>query len=316
MTLLLEAHQLRKRFATIQALDGVDLVLDRCHVVGLLGANGAGKSTTMKIIAGHLAPSAGRVVIDGHDQSEDPLACRRLIGYLPQDLPLYGEMRVTAYLDHVARLKGITATARRHEVWRVMERCALTGVERRHIHKLSGGNRQRVGLAQALLGAPPLLILDEATAGLDPAQVANFRDMIRELSDDHAIVLSTHILAEVERCCDRAVMIDNGRTVLDEPVGVLQRRAHQICRALLRCRAPAKAMETALEAAPWVRSFTRHGEQTWSIDLDDDARDRLLPLALDLGPVDEFSPEKRSLEEVFRDLIAKTADQGISPQAG
>ncbi|MBA3938162.1 MAG: ABC transporter ATP-binding protein, partial [Planctomycetes bacterium] len=155
----------------------------------------------------------------------DPLACRRAIGYLPEELPLYLDMTVTGYLDHVARLKGVAPGARRKEVVEAIEAAWLGENAKRHIRKLSKGNRQRVGLAQALLGRPPLLILDEPTSGLDPAQVANFRELIKSLAQRHTILLSTHILGEVEATCARVVVVHRGRTVASEGIDALRKRA-------------------------------------------------------------------------------------------
>ncbi len=301
--MILSARALHKRFGTFTALQAVDLELERGEVVGFLGPNGAGKTTTMQILTGFITPTAGTVMIDGIDQRSDPQACRRRIGYLPQDLPLYREMRVAAYLDHVARLKQVPRSSRRHQVLQAMERTGLLEVERRHIHKLSGGNRQRVGLAQALLGDPPILVLDEATAGLDPAQVANFRDLIRQLASGHTILLSTHILGEVERCCDRVVMIDRGRTMLNESVAALQQRAHEISRVRLRLDTDPAPLAADLGECAWVTRCEPDGDALL-VDLDPGAQAQLVERASAHGVLLELQPWRRSLEEVFRDLIS------------
>ncbi|MFW5750370.1 MAG: ABC transporter ATP-binding protein [Planctomycetota bacterium] len=311
--MILSATGLHKRFGAHTALHAVDLQLEAGEVVGFLGPNGAGKTTTMQILTGYITPTAGSVMIDGIDQRADAQACRRRIGYLPQDLPLYREMHVAGYLDHVARLKQVPRSERRAQVLQAMERTGLREVERRHIHKLSGGNRQRVGLAQALLGDPPILILDEATAGLDPAQVANFRDLIRQLATGHTILLSTHILGEVERCCDRVVMIDRGRTMLDETVAALQQRAHEIRRVRLRLSVDPAPLAADLQGCAWITRCERD-DDALVVDLDPEAQAQLVERACAHGVLLELQPWRRSLEEVFRDLISRSRDPA-SPAA-
>ncbi len=304
---ILVARELSKRYGAFQALHGVSFELQPGEVVGFLGPNGAGKSTTMKILTGFVAPSAGSAQIAGHDLAGDPLACRRAIGYLPEELPLYLDMTVTAYLDHVARLKGVARSARRREVVDAISAAWLSENAERHIRKLSKGNRQRVGLAQALIGRPAILILDEPTSGLDPAQVAHFRDLIRSLSAGHTILLSTHILAEVEACCSRVVVVHRGRTVAAEPIESLRRRATQLTRLRLRTRGPdAGALRAALAATAWATVVSGEGDGAL-IDAAPERRGELVALVEAHGGVRELVEERRSLEEVFRDLIATGA---------
>jgi ABC-2 type transport system ATP-binding protein len=301
---ILVARELSKRYGPFQALHGVSFSLQQGEVVGFLGPNGAGKSTTMKILTGYVAPSSGSALIAGHDLARDPLACRRAIGYLPEELPLYLDMTVTAYLDHVARLKGIARSARRREVVDALAAAWLGENAHRHIRKLSKGNRQRVGLAQALIGRPRILILDEPTSGLDPSQVAHFRDLIRTLSAGHTILLSTHILAEVEACCSRVVVVHRGRTVAEEPIEALRRRATQVTRLRLRTRADdASALCAVLQASGWATVVSAGGDGAL-IDAPPERRGELVALIEAHGGVRELSEERRSLEDVFRDLIA------------
>jgi ABC-2 type transport system ATP-binding protein len=301
---ILVARELSKRYGAFQALQGVSFSLCPGEVVGFLGPNGAGKSTTMKILTGYVAPSAGSAMIAGHDLNADPLACRRAIGYLPEELPLYLDMTVTAYLDHVARLKGVARAARRREVVDAVQAAWLGENADRHIRKLSKGNRQRVGLAQALIGRPRILILDEPTSGLDPSQVAHFRDLIRTLSAGHTILLSTHILAEVEACCSRVVVVHRGRTVAEEPIEALRRRATQVTRVRLRTRAPdAAALCAVLRAGGWATVVSAEGDGAL-IDAPPERRGELVAAIEAHGGVRELSEERRSLEDVFRDLIA------------
>ena len=307
MDTVLSARDLTKRFGAFQALNGVSLELKAGEVVGFLGPNGAGKSTTMKILTGFLAPTSGSATIAGHDLASDPLACRKAIGYLPEEVPLYLDMTVTAYLDHVARLKGVPASHRRREIVEAIDRAWLKESAKRHIRKLSKGNRQRVGLAQALLGAPPILILDEPTSGLDPAQVANFRDLIRTLAKQHTILLSTHILGEVEAVCSRVVVVHRGHVVANETVEQLRQRASSIGRMRVRVRSGDPApLTAACSASGWATVVQRDGDALL-IDAPQNRRGDLVTLVEAQGGIRELTEERRSLEEVFRDLIAQPA---------
>ena len=307
MDTVLSARDLTKRFGAFQALNGVSLELKAGEVVGFLGPNGAGKSTTMKILTGFLAPTSGSATIAGHDLASDPLACRKAIGYLPEEVPLYLDMTVTAYLDHVARLKGVPASHRRREIVEAIDRAWLKESAKRHIRKLSKGNRQRVGLAQALLGAPPILILDEPTSGLDPAQVANFRDLIRTLAKQHTILLSTHILGEVEAVCSRVVVVHRGHVVANETVEQLRQRASSIGRMRVRVRSGDPApLTAACSACGWATVVQRDGDALL-IDAPQNRRGDLVTLVEAQGGIREITEERRSLEEVFRDLIAQPA---------
>jgi ABC-2 type transport system ATP-binding protein len=304
MAPILAAQNLTKRYGPFQALLGVSFVLEPGEVVGFLGPNGAGKSTTMKILAGFLAPTSGTARIAGHDLVAEPLACRRAIGYLPEELPLYLDMTVTAYLDHVARLKGVPHAERRREVVEAIEAAWLGENATRHIRKLSKGNRQRVGLAQALLGKPPLLLLDEPTSGLDPSQVVNFRSLIRDLARRHTLLLSTHILGEVEATCSRVVVVHRGRTVASEPIESLRRRASLVTRLRLRLRSDdAGPLREALARTGWATLVATQADGV-VLDAPAERRGELVALAEAKGGLRELSEERRSLEEVFRDLIA------------
>ena len=304
---VLVARDLRKRFGAFTALDGVSLALRPGEVVGFLGPNGAGKSTTMKILTGFLAPTSGSATIAGHDLVAEPLACRRLIGYLPEEVPLYLDMTVTAYLDHVARLKGVPRAQRRRDVVEAVSAAWLGENAERHIRKLSKGNRQRVGLAQALLGKPPILILDEPTSGLDPAQVANFRDLIAGLAAQDTILLSTHILAEVEATCARVLVVHRGKVVVSEGIADLRKRASRVTRLRLRLRSgDAGAARDALSTCGWASVVAAEGDAV-VVDAEPERRAQLVALGEAHGGLRELIEERRSLEEVFRDLIASGA---------
>ena len=210
---MIEVKHLTKRYGDQLAVDDLSFKIEEGHIYGLLGPNGAGKSTTMNIVTGYLSPTSGTVVVDGHDILEEPEAARACIGYLPEQPPLYLDMTVHEYLLFAAELKKVKKAERTAQVTRAVRRTGLAKVEGRLIRNLSKGYRQRVGVAQALLGAPKLIILDEPTVGLDPAQVIEVRRLIKELGKTHTVVLSSHILSEVQAICDQELIIAHGRLV-------------------------------------------------------------------------------------------------------
>ncbi len=208
---MIHVDRLTKYYGDYPAIDGVSFDVERGQIVGFLGHNGAGKSTTMRILAGFLTATSGSATIAGHDVFWDSMGVRRNIGYMPESCPLYLEMRVREYLHFRAGLKGLYWSTRRKRIDYVLERCWLKDVSRQLIGTLSKGYRQRVGLADSLLANPPVLILDEPTAGLDPTQIRSTRTLIRELGQEHTILLSTHILSEVEAACDHVIIIHGGK---------------------------------------------------------------------------------------------------------
>jgi ABC-2 type transport system ATP-binding protein len=224
---VIEASGITKRYGDFLAVDHVSFRAEAGDVVGFLGPNGAGKTTTMRILTGFLPATDGSAKIGGHDIFEDPLAARRAVGYLPETPPLYPEMDVQGYLHYVAKIKDVPRRERHDAVERAMQRCGLSDVKRRVIGALSKGYRQRVGIAQAIVHDPAVLILDEPTVGLDPIQIREIRSLIadlaapREGARGHTIVLSTHILAEVEAICRRVIIINRGKKVLDAPLAEL-----------------------------------------------------------------------------------------------
>ncbi len=221
---LIEVQGLRRVYGQLVAVRDVSFSVGRGEVVGFLGPNGAGKSTTLRTIVGYLGPSAGKVRVNGFDVVEEPLLARQAIGYMPETAALYPEMRVSEYLSFRARLKRIGKRELRGHVDQALQKAGITTVVRSLIGTLSRGFRQRVALADALLGNPPLLILDEPTAGLDPNQIHSVRQVIRELGATHTVLLSTHILSEVESTCSRAIVIDKGVLVAQGPIAELRRR--------------------------------------------------------------------------------------------
>ena len=221
---MIEVKEVTKRFGRLTAVDNVSFEVRKGEILGFLGPNGAGKTTTMRIITCFLPPNEGTAVVAGFDVFREPLEVKKRIGYLPESPPLYPEMTVVDYLDFVARIKGVDGAKRRERVDSVVEKCALAEVREMQNGRLSKGFRQRVGLAQALVHDPEVLILDEPTAGLDPRQIIETRELIKRLAGEHTIILSTHILPEVSMTCERVVIINAGRVVAeDTPEGLTAR---------------------------------------------------------------------------------------------
>lgn len=252
---MIEVRDLTKYYGTVLAVDRVSFQVDSGEVVGFLGLNGAGKTTTMRILTTLLAATSGTARIAGFDVMYQPTPVRRNLGYLPENVPLYSEMRVEEYLYFRAKLKGVDRSVRRSKVEYVLERCHLSGVRRRLIGTLSKGYRQRVGLAEAIVHDPPVLILDEPTAGLDPVQQQETYSLIRELGEKHTVLFSTHILSEVEEVCRRVIVIAQGRISLDRPMHDL-RRSNVI---VLEARAPADAVRGLLQATEGVEKVSPAG---------------------------------------------------------
>jgi len=284
------------------ALHDVSFTVGKGEVLGLLGPNGAGKSTAMQIISGNLAPSAGQVWVNGIDLLDRPAAAKTGLGYLPDQPPLYRELSVDEYLAYCARLHRVPAKQQRAAVATAKERCGLTAVGRRLIGNLSKGYQQRVGIAQAIVHSPAVVILDEPTVGLDPLQMREIRALIRELRGEHSIILSTHILPEVQAVCDRVYIISAGKLVLSDTIAGLQlrMRASSLVAGLRR---PPESQE--LQSLPGVQAVEALGDGRWRIHYDPE-RNPAEQLALEAVRRDwglyELVPERLSLEEVFVDI--------------
>jgi ABC-type multidrug transport system, ATPase component len=215
---VIEVQHLTKRYGPVTAVDDISFTVQRGEILGFLGPNGAGKTTTMRVLTGYMPPTDGKAIVAGYDVFEQPIEAKRRTGYLPETPPLYPDMTVRDYLTFVARIKGVPRGERTARVNEMMEKTRISDVANRHCGKLSKGYRQRVGLAQALMHNPDVLILDEPTAGLDPKQIIETRQLIKALAGDHTIILSTHILPEVSQTCQRVVIINRGRVVaVDTP---------------------------------------------------------------------------------------------------
>jgi ABC-2 type transport system ATP-binding protein len=222
---MIEVRNLVKNYGSIRAVDGVSFSVKRGDILGFLGPNGAGKSTTMKMITGYLPPTSGTAVVDGFDVREAPIEVKRRIGYMPESSPSYQEMTVEEFLDFIAQVRGVGAKpARQERIGQVIELCRLTDVRRQVIETLSKGYKQRVGFAQAVLHDPPVLVLDEPTDGLDPNQKHEVRRIIAGMAAQKAIIMSTHILEEVDAICNRAIIIARGKVLVDETPDKLRAR--------------------------------------------------------------------------------------------
>jgi ABC-2 type transport system ATP-binding protein len=224
---LIEVQSLRKRFGSVLAVDDVSFTVKRGEVLGFLGPNGAGKSTTMKVITGYLPPSSGTAVVCGHDIRTEPVAAKKTLGYLPEGSPLYGDMTPEGFLAFIAAVRGINGARRKQRIEELIDQIGLSEVLHRRIETLSKGYRRRVGLAQAILHDPDVLVLDEPTDGLDPNQKHDVRELIRAMGGTKAIIISTHILEEVDAVCDRAMIIDHGRVVSDGTPAQLHAKARE-----------------------------------------------------------------------------------------
>jgi ABC-2 type transport system ATP-binding protein len=304
---MIQVEQLTKRYGPVAAVDGISFQVEQGEVVGFLGPNGAGKTTTMRILTCYLPATAGRVTIAGREVFDDSLEVRRNIGYLPEGVPLYPEMRVREYLAYRARIKEVPARERRKRVEYVMDRCGVADAERKLIGRLSKGYRQRVGLADALVSDPPVLILDEPTIGLDPNQIRLVRDLIRDLGRKHTVLLSTHILPEVEMVCGRVIIIQSGKLVFQETLANIARQSGG-AKVVVEARvgpAEAEKAAAALGTMPGVLHVRVSGELPWIVfeldvepgaDVREEAGRRMAGHGWALR---ELRREQPSLEDIF-----------------
>ncbi len=302
--------ELTKRYGERLALDGVSFAVRRGEVLGLLGLNGAGKSTTMNILTGYIGATSGTATIAGHDIAREPLAAKRAIGYLPEQPALYGDLRVGEQLDFVCDLRGVAARRREH-LAEIADRVGIAPVMGRLIRNLSRGYRQRVGLAQALIGAPPVLVLDEPTAGLDPSQASEVRALICSLGETRTVIVSSHILSDIQAVCGRVIVLHRGRLLADDAPERLGARARPGGRLIARIRGAPEAVREALRGVPGLEEVEALAPQepgTWEYGLvgapGQDIREGVFRAVAraDL-PLLESRSEGTSLEEVFLRLV-------------
>ena len=315
---MIQVEGLTKRYDRFVAVKDISFAVPKGQIVGFLGPNGAGKTTTMRILTCFMPPSSGTARVAGFDVLEQPMAVKQRIGYLPENPPLYPEMEVGEYLTFVGRLKGIGSAELARRVAEVSERCAVADVSNKLISKLSKGYRQRVGLAQAIIHNPDVLILDEPTAGLDPKQIHETRDLIRSLAGVHTIILSTHILPEVEQTCDHVVIISKGRIVATDSVENLTSRLRGQESVLVTADGAAEVeMQEKLERVAGVvavrRRESRNGQHTLEVESAPGAnvRAELARAVVEAGwNLHELHAAALSLEEVFLELTAGEKAQG------
>ncbi|MCS7015217.1 MAG: ATP-binding cassette domain-containing protein [Gemmatales bacterium] len=310
---MIEVRDLTKYFGNVLAVDHVSFSVDKGEIVGFLGPNGAGKTTTMRILTTYISATSGWAKVAGYDVMQQSHEVRQNLGYLPEQVPLYPEMRVEEYLHYRARLKQVDRRQRNRRVEYVLERCRIVPVRRRLIGTLSRGYRQRVGLADALVHDPPILILDEPTSGLDPGQQQETLNLIRELGQDHTVLLSTHILPEVEEVCQRVIIINQGRIALQDRLSQLQRDSHIV----LEVKAPEQEVQRLLQQVEGVRAIHTvpiedgaDGLCAFQIETFDN-RDLRLAISERLlrqgWPIRRLDLKRRSLRDLFIQVTAGRA---------
>jgi ABC-2 type transport system ATP-binding protein len=319
---MITVKELTKRYARNTAVDHISFEIQKGQIVGFLGPNGAGKTTTMRMLTCFMPPTAGTATVAGFDVLEEPMEVKKRIGYLPETPPLYPEMRAGEYLEFVGKLKGLSNAELGKRVDYVSERCAVADVREKLISKLSKGYRQRVGLAQAIIHNPDVLILDEPTAGLDPKQINETRDLIKSLAGDHTIILSTHILPEVEQTCEQVIIISKGKVIATDSVTNLQNRARGVESVLLEVAGrngelDPRVVEARIEKITGVsKVHFKEKRQTRNIFEVESVKDKLARGDLARAVVEagwdlnELRSSAMSLEEVFLQL---TGDHAAAP---
>jgi ABC-2 type transport system ATP-binding protein len=302
---MIEVTGLTKYYGPIAAVDGVSFSVAQGEITGFLGPNAAGKTTTMRILTGFSPPTRGSATVAGFDITKNPIEVKRCVGYMPESVPIYPEMLVAGFLQYVAEVKGVARRGRTREVGSVMERCGLTHMAKRLVGNLSKGYRQRVGLAQALIGNPPVLILDEPTVGLDPQQIIEIRRMIKSLAREHTVLLSTHILPEVTMVCERVLIINRGRIVAQDRMENLAGESKTLIE--VEVEGPDDKVAAALTGLPGIRSFSREGGGCYLVEG---------PPGVELGPpiaaalvqaglrLKGLQKRSRTLEDVFIGVVS------------
>ena len=310
---MIEVSHVSRNFGTFRAVNDVSFSIPTGQIVGLLGPNGAGKTTTMRMITGFLSPSEGKILIDGIDVSENPVETKKKIGYMPESAPLYGEMIVEDYLKYVAQIHGENPEER---IPQLCQECGLKEIMDKNISELSRGNRQRVALAHALMANPEILILDEPTSGLDPNQVEDVRNIIREIGKTRTVIVSTHILSEVETICSRAIIISGGKLVADSPIDELKQRfGNELAIKILVANTTFHSLSAAVKAIPDVQDVTlcknQEAENAGKIEVlisvkgQSELRPQIAKVVVQNNwDLFELSVQKNTLEDVFHVLTS------------
>ena len=309
---LLQVEDLSRFYGPLQAVRNISFEVRQGEVLGFLGPNGAGKTTTMQMLTGNLAPSLGRVTIAGHDLLEDPRAAKAAVGYLPEQPPVYRELSVDEYLDYCAALNRIERSRRQAAREAAKEKCGLTQVGRRLIGNLSKGYQQRVGIAQAIIHLPPVIILDEPTAGLDPIQIREIRHLIRDLGREHSVILSTHILPEVQSICNRVQIVKQGALVLNDTIDGLAQRMQS---SMLTARFRHTPEHTALTALPGVSRIESCDDGSLRLYHETSAEpaEALVKLSVEKNwGLMALIPQRATLEDIFVEL---TTEEPASAEA-
>ncbi len=319
---MIQVERVSKRYGPKTAVNNISFEVDRGEIVGFLGPNGAGKTTTMRILTGFLPPTSGTAKVGGFDVVENPIEVKRRIGYLPEAPPLYPEMEVADYLRFVAGIKGIPKKDIPRRIDSVLERTASADVRDTIVGKLSKGYRQRVGLAQALIHDPEVLVLDEPTSGLDPKQIIEARGLIRSLAGDHTIILSTHILPEVSSTCSRVIIIDEGRIEASDTPENLTAQLQGPHSILLDVEGPESAVQARLESEPGVRQVSRESARgdrvVWRVEVGKDGAipRRVADVVVTSGwGLYSMQPVGLSLEDIFLQLTSDEQEPGRGDDA-
>ncbi|MCX4188766.1 ABC transporter ATP-binding protein [Methylophaga sp. OBS3] len=310
-SLLLSAVSLQRAFSHHTVVNNLSFDVYRGEVLGFLGPNGAGKSTTMKMLTGNLAPDSGSILINGIDLLSAPQAAKRYIGYLPENPPLYRELTVNEYLGFCGRLHGLSGKSLQTAIDEVLNRCGLTHMRHRLIGQLSKGYQQRAGIAQAIIHQPEVVILDEPTSGLDPIQIQQIRQLIRDIANQHSVILSTHILPEVEMLCDRVQIMHQGQLVFSDSLqGLKSQRQHRVLKVAFR-QAPSQSELLAIDGVTDIEVIDNQQFRLF-FAIDTDPTDQLVSLAVSNNwQLTQLTPEQDTLEQLFTQLI-RSETEGVS----
>lgn len=316
---MIEVDKLKKMYGSMAAVDGVSFNVERGEILGFLGPNAAGKTTTLRMLTCYIPPTSGTARIEGYDIFSDSLQVRRKIGYLPENVPLYQDMRVRDYLEFAARAKNINAIDRKDSIKRAVGQCGLGTVENKIISQLSKGYRQRVGLAQALIGEPEVLLLDEPTTGLDPRQISEIRSMIKELGEGHTVILSTHILPEVSMICDRVIIISKGKLVAADSVEGLTKSLTKSQMTQVNVKGDSARIKSTLKEVKGVLAVDQKrdadlagGGNVFVVhsNINSDVREEIARAIVRAGfGLHEMRPYSLSLEDIFLILTNETPEE-------